>query len=89
MLAEAGQREQAMAAELDTARAEVETAREAGRQAEAAAVARAEVAERAQEAITGELRAAEAAAVQAHAEAAHFRQVPGLRGWVVRWLARP
>ncbi len=88
MLAEAEQREQAMAAELDAARAEAEVAREAGRQAEAVAVARVESAERAQEAITGELRAAEAAMAQAYAEAARFRQALGLRGWMVRWLTR-
>ncbi len=87
-LAQAGQREQALAAELKAARAEGAAARDAGRQAEAAAVARAEAAERAQEATAGALRAAEAAAAQARTEAERFRQAPGLRGRVVRWLAR-
>lgn len=80
-LAEAEQRGRVLAVELDAAR-------EAGRQAEAAAVARAEAAERARGAITGELRAAEAAAAQAQAEAERFRQAPGLRGRMVRWLVR-
>ena len=80
-LAEAEQRGRVLAVELDAAR-------EAGRQAEAAAVARAEAAERARGAITGELRAAEAAVAQAREEAERFRQAPGLRGRVVRWLVR-
>lgn len=54
----------------------------------AVAVARAEASELVREAIAGELRAAKAAAAQAQAEAERFRQVPGLRGRVVRWLIR-
>lgn len=87
-LADAEQRRQALAAELDAARADTKAAHEAGRRAEAAAAAQAEMAERAREAIAGELRAAEAAAAQAQAEAERFRQAPGLRGRVVRWLVR-
>lgn len=87
-LVEAEQRRQALVAELDAARVEGAAARKAGCQAEAAAVARAEAAERAQEAIVGELRAAKADAAQARLEAERFRQAPGLRGRVVRWLAR-
>ncbi len=80
-LAEAEQRGQALAAELDAAR-------EAGRQAEAAAVARADAAEQAREAAVDELRATEALAAQARAEVERFQKAPGLRGRVVRWLAR-
>ena len=87
-LAEAEQRGQVLAAELDAARAEGEVVREADRQAKATAIARAEAAERAREATVGELRAAEAALAQARAEAERFRQAPGLRGRVVRWLVR-
>ena len=76
-LAEAEQRGRVLAVELDAAR-----------EAEAAAVARAEAAERARGAITGELRAAEAAVARTQAEAERFRQAPGLRGRVVRWLVR-
>ncbi len=85
-LTEAEQRGRSLAAELDIARAEGEVAREAGRQAEAAAVARAEAAERAREDIAGELQVAQSAAAQARTEAERFRQMPGLRGLVVRWL---
>ncbi len=80
-LAKAEQHGQALAAELDAAR-------ETGRQAEAAAMARAEAAERARKAAVDELRAAEALAAQARVEAERFQKVPGLRGRVVRWLAR-
>ena len=54
----------------------------------AAALARAEMAERAQADLADELRAAEAVAVQARAEAKRLQQAPGLRGRVVRWLTR-
>ena len=87
-LAEAEQHRQVLAAELEAARVEGAAAWEAGRQAEAAAMARVEAAERAQEAIVGELRAAKADAAQARSEAERFRQAPGLRGRVVRWLTR-
>ena len=53
-----------------------------------AALARAEVAERAQVNLAAELRAAESAAVQAQAEAKRFQTVPGLRGKMIHWLAR-
>ena len=76
-LAEAEQRGRVLAVELDAAR-----------EAEAAAVARAEAAERAQEAVAAELRAAEALAAQARMEAERFQKAPGLRGQLVRWLAR-
>ena len=49
---------------------------------------RVEVAERAQVALTDELRATAAAATQARSEAERFQQMPGLRGKVVRWLTR-
>jgi len=87
-LTEAEQRRQALAAELDAARAEDAVAREAGHQTEVVAIARAEAAERAQEVIAGELRTAKADAVQARSEAERFRQAPGLRGRAIRWLAR-
>jgi len=87
-LVEAERRGQALTAELDAARDESEAAREAGHQAEVAAVARAEAAEQAREAIAAELRAVEAVAAQAQAEAERFRQAPGLRGRVARWLVR-
>jgi hypothetical protein len=73
-LAEAEQRGQALATELAAAQ-------EARRQTEAAA-------EQAREAAVVELRAAEALVVQARLEADRFRKAPGLRGQVVRWLAR-
>jgi len=77
-----------LAAELDAARAKSEAAWEAGRQAEVAAVARAETAEQAREAIAAELRSVEDAAAQARAEAERFQKAPGLRGRVARWLVR-
>lgn len=80
-LAEAERRGRELAAELGAAR-------EAGRQAEAAAVARADAAERAREAAVDELRAGETLAAQARAEAERFQKAPGLRGRVMRWLAR-
>ncbi len=80
-LAKAEQHGQALAAELDAAR-------ETGRQAEAAAMARAEATERARKAAVDELRATEALVAQARVEAERFQKVPGLRGRVVRWLAR-
>ncbi len=48
----------------------------------------AEAAERAQEAIAGQLRAVEAVAAQVRAEAERFQEAPGLRGRMVRWLVR-
>ena len=89
---------EAVKAELAEARdAERQAEQRALAQAEAARIAtegiamalvRAEVAERAQASLADELRAAEAAAAAAHAEAERFRQAPGLRGRVVRWLVR-
>lgn len=67
--------------------AQAEAARTAA-ESTTAALARAEIAERAQAALVDELQAAEATAAQARAEAERFRQAPGLRGRVVRWLAR-
>jgi len=87
-LAKAEQRGQVLAAKLDATFVEGEAAREAGRQAEAAAVTRAEAAELAREAIAGELRVAEAVTAQARAEAERFQQVPGLRGRVIHWLTK-
>ncbi len=87
-LVEAEQRRQELAAELDATRTEIEAAQKAGYQAEASAVARAEAAEQAREAIAAELRAVKAVAAQARAEAERFRNAPGLRGRVVRWLVR-
>lgn len=81
VLAEAEQRGQALAAELAASQ-------EAGRQAKAAAMARAEAAEQAREAVMHELRATQALAAQARVEAERFQKAPGLRGRVVRWLAR-
>ncbi len=80
-LAKAEQHGQVLAAELDAAR-------KTGREAETAAMARAEGAERARKAALDELRAAEALAAQARVEAERFQKLPGLRGRVVRWLAR-
>ena len=81
---QAGQRalEQAEAVKAEARRAEaaegeVVTARER----EAATTVRAEGAEQ-------ERKAAEVAAAQARAEAGRFREAPGLRGRVIRWLAR-
>jgi len=107
-----GKREWALAAEIETVRAELIAAQEAERQAgqraleqteaarvetrraetaegevaavkerEAAALTRADSAERARE-------AAEAAAAQTRAEIRQFQEAPGLRGRVIRWLAR-
>lgn len=70
----AEQHGRALAIELDAARAGVEAAREAERQARTAALAR--------------VAAAESAAAQARAEAERFQKTPGLRGRVIRWLAR-
>jgi hypothetical protein len=53
-----------------------------------AARAEVEAAERARAAAAAELQVAEAAAAQARAEAERFRQAPGLRGKLVRWLVR-
>lgn len=80
---------EAVRAELEAAHAEIETVREAGRQAEVAASIRAKVAERTREEATRALQAAEAAAAQAQAEAERFQKAPGLRGWAIRWLSGP
>jgi len=53
-----------------------------------AALARMEKAEQAQAEMADELRAAEVVAAQARAEAERFQKAPGLRGRMVRWLAR-
>lgn len=89
---------EAVRAELAEARnAERRAEQQALAQAEAAraaekgtiaALARVEVAERERDGIKDELQAVEAAAAEARAEVGRFRQVPGLRGRVVRWLAR-
>ncbi len=73
--------------ETAAARAELEAAREAGRQVSAEAAARAEAAERARAALADELRAAEADAAEAQMEVRRFQQAPGLRGRIIRWLA--
>ena len=85
-LVEAERYGQVLIIELDVTRAESGASREAGRQAEAAAMARAEAAEGAREAIAGELRAAEVAVTQAQMEAKRFQPATGLRGWVARRL---
>lgn len=87
-LAEAERHRRALAADLDAARAAVTVIQETSSSAEAAALARAEAAERERDDIRNELRAAEAAAAEAKAETGRFQQAPGLRGRVVRWLAR-
>ncbi len=61
---------------------------DAASRAETVALARAAAAERERDGIRDELRAAEARAAEARAEAGRFQQAPGLRGRVVRWLAR-
>lgn len=88
----------AAAAEAEATKAELSKAQEARCQAERQVVAqgaavraaadRAEAAERAQALLADELQSAKAAAAAARAEAERFRQAPGLRGRVVRWLAR-
>ena len=90
-LAEAEWHARALAADLDGARAAAAVAQaglEASSRAEAAAEARAAAVERERDGIRDELQAAEAASAAARAEAERFQQVPGLRGRVVRWLAR-
>ena len=83
-----------LAEALDTERQAVQralTQAEAARAAmegTAAAVGRAEAAERAQALQASELQAAEAAAAAARAEAGRLQQAPGLRGRMARWLAR-
>jgi hypothetical protein len=73
--------------QIRAALVEVEATRETGRQAEMVAMARVEAAERAQEAIRGKLQAVEAAMIQAQEEAKRLHKLPGVRGWIVRWLA--
>ena len=88
-LAEAERHARALAADLDGAKAAAAQAGlEASSRAEAAAEARAAAVERERDGIRDELQAAEAASAAARAEAERFQQVPGLRGRVVRWLAR-
>lgn len=70
----AQEREQVLTAELDVARAEIEVARDAKRQAETAALAQVDAAK------------AEMALAQATAE--RFQKTSGLRGKAIRWLAR-
>ncbi len=47
-----------------------------------------EMAERAREGVTGELLTAKTIMAQVQSEAERFQQVPGLRGRMIRWLAR-
>ncbi len=70
----AEERGQVLTAELDVARAEIEVALDARRQAETAALAQVEAAK------------AEAALAQATVE--RFQKASGLRGKAIRWLAR-
>lgn len=65
---------QTLTAELDVARAEIEVALDAKRQAETAALVQVEV--------------AKAEATLALATAERFQKAPGLRGRAIRWLAR-
>jgi regulator of protease activity HflC (stomatin/prohibitin superfamily) len=88
-------RVQALAVEVEAVKVELAVAREAERQAGQRALAQAEVARTREAAATvradsaeRERAAAEAAAAQARAEAERFREAPGLRGRVIRWLAR-
>jgi len=90
-LAEAERHARVLAADLDGARAAAAAAQaglEASSRAEAAAEARVAAVERERDDIRDELQAAEAASAAARAEAERFQQAPGLRGRVVRWLAR-
>ncbi len=66
-------REEVLAAELDVARAEIEVALDAKRQAETSALA--------------QVQAAKIEAALAQATAERFQKAPGLRGRVIRWLA--
>jgi len=84
----AQQHGQALAAELGAFRADAEATQQASSQAEVAALARAVKAEQAREDALDQLRTAEAATVQAQAEAERFRRAPGLRGRALRWLTR-
>ena len=83
-LAEAKRREQAMMAELDIVHAKAEAIWESERQIAAAAVTRAEVAERSQKVATDELSKAEAKLASAQVEADQIRKTPGLKGYLVR-----
>lgn len=85
-LALAEQHGQALATELEAARAAAEAVQQASYQAEAAALARADTAEQAWKDALDQMQAAQAAAAQARVEAERFRQAPGLRGWIVRRL---
>lgn len=90
-LAEAERHARALAADLDgawDAAAAAQDAREASNRDAAAAAARAAMAERERDSIRDELQTAEATTAAARAEAERFQQAPGLRGRVVRWLAR-
>lgn len=70
----AEERGQVLAAELEAARAEIETARDGACQAELAALAQVEAA-----------RTAAALALEA---VERFQKAPGLRGQAIRWLTR-
>ncbi len=67
--------------------AQAEAAR-AAEEGTIAALARVEAAERERDGIKDELQAMGVTAAEARAEVGRFRQVPGLRGRVMRWLAR-
>lgn len=84
VLAEAEQREQAVAAELDAVHAKAGATREADLQIVAAAVARAEMAERSQEVAIDELSRMKATLALAQVEADQIRKTPGLKGYLVR-----
>ncbi len=84
-----GRHGQELATESDAARTKIEAAREAGRQAAVAVQAQVEAARQAQEDAARALRVAEgAAAEEARGEAERFQKAPGLRGRIVRRLAR-
>ena len=70
----AQEREQVLTAELDVARAEIEAALNAKRQAEVAALA--------------QVAAAKAAAALALEAVERFQKTPGLRGWIIRNIVK-
>ncbi|MDQ2803684.1 MAG: hypothetical protein M3Y41_13770 [Pseudomonadota bacterium] len=91
----ASTRVQALTAEVEAVKMELAVARKAERQAEQRALAQAEVAKAREAAMTAradgaerERAAAETAVAQARAETERFREAPGLRGRVIRWLVR-
>ena len=82
-------------AALDALRAELDQVRTAIVRREAELVAerdvasgRASAAERERDEARSELETAEVAAARARAEAEQFQKAPGVRGRVIRWLAR-